>query len=423
MSLSVNAIRRADEVINSFVHLLDREEVRKSPRLEFIGSPDDSDTLRNVRLAVKDNIDIAGLATTYASAALKLATADRSASVVSELLRAGARLIGKTNLSELGIGSTGESSVFGPSTRPGYSHLLCGGSSSGGAAAVAAGFAQVALTTDSGGSTRIPASLCGLVAFLPDFGTISTDGILPLAPSFDSVGWITLSVRLSEAVFNALHTCTARHLDRGVAASRHALRSVRVGIVLPEKGFGLPKLIVRAVKSAAQALGSSGASVQLVGTEQIRRLYHLHQQILRREFASTYSELADHGAISSSVRDVIRSGQNIPLEVHFRNLRELWEVRRLGVPGWSDFDYLLMPTVAVTRVPRFGGDPLPPGGLSEFTAAANVLGTAALVVPFSSSAMPDCVGVQLMATSRGQGADLFRLGIVLESFFNSFAST
>ena len=147
--------------------------------------------LDGTRLAVKDLIDVAGVVTGGGNPdwAARHAPAGRHARAVQQLLDAGATLIGKTVTDELAFSLEGENVHYGTPRNPRAPGRLPGGSSSGSAVAVAAGAADIALGTDTGGSVRIPAAFCGIFGFRPTHGRVSVDGVLPFAPTLDTVGW------------------------------------------------------------------------------------------------------------------------------------------------------------------------------------------------------------------------------------------
>ncbi len=158
------------------------------------------------RLAVKDLFDVEGVVTGFGNPAWarSRAAASASALVVTELMEAGARLVGKTKTVELAFGLTGENPWYGTPQNPRAPDRFPGGSSCGSAAAVAAGLADVALGSDTGGSVRIPASYCGLFGIRPSHGAISLVGARPLAPTMDTPGWFTTDARLLEQVGDVL---------------------------------------------------------------------------------------------------------------------------------------------------------------------------------------------------------------------------
>ena len=165
-----------------------------------------SGPLDGVRLAVKDLFDVAGLPTTCGNPdwARTHPSATATAPAVTALLQAGARLVGKTRTVELAFGLTGENVWHGTPLNPRAPDRFPGGSSCGSAAAVAAGLADLALGSDTGGSVRIPASYCGLFGIRPTQGAVGLAGVMPLAPSLDTPGWFTASADLLARAGDAL---------------------------------------------------------------------------------------------------------------------------------------------------------------------------------------------------------------------------
>jgi aspartyl-tRNA(Asn)/glutamyl-tRNA(Gln) amidotransferase subunit A len=156
------------------------------------------------RLAVKDLFDTARLTTTYGSIVYADHVPERSAEAVTRLEAAGYVNVGKTNLHEFAYGITSVNPHFGTVPNPRYPGRMAGGSSGGSAAAIAAGLAEYALGTDSGGSIRIPAACCGIAGFKPSYGRVSLDGVFPLAPSFDHAGPMSGSVGACEELLAVL---------------------------------------------------------------------------------------------------------------------------------------------------------------------------------------------------------------------------
>src|SRR6266481_5772157 len=151
----------------------------------------DRGPLHGIPIALKDNIHTAGIRTTAGSKFLKEFIPDRDAHVVTKLKAAGAIILGKTNLHEFAYGVTTNNPHFGPTRNPWDTARVPGGSSGGAAAAVAAGLCVAAIGTDTGGSIRIPAALCGIVGLKPGIGRVSAEGVVPLSPHLDFVGCLT----------------------------------------------------------------------------------------------------------------------------------------------------------------------------------------------------------------------------------------
>lgn len=165
-----------------------------------------SGMLDGLNFAVKDLIDVAGYVTGGGNPdwADDRAAATQSAPVVDILLNAGASIIGKTITDELAFSLEGENVHYGTPLNPRCPNRLAGGSSSGSASAVAAGLADFALGTDTGGSVRVPAAFCGLYGFRPTHGRVSLSGVIPFAPSYDTVGWFANSAKLLARVGDAI---------------------------------------------------------------------------------------------------------------------------------------------------------------------------------------------------------------------------
>lgn len=165
-----------------------------------------SGALSGLRLAVKDIFDVEGLATGCGNPA-KLADAvpaTRSADMVLALMNAGARFVGKTQTDELAFSLIGQNVHYAWPVNPAAPVRVTGGSSSGSAAAVAGRLADIALGSDTGGSIRAPASFCGLIGLRPTHGRLSLDGVMPLAPSFDTPGWFAADIEIYESVAKLL---------------------------------------------------------------------------------------------------------------------------------------------------------------------------------------------------------------------------
>ncbi|CAH2903333.1 MAG: Indoleacetamide hydrolase (EC [uncultured Paraburkholderia sp.] len=151
-------------------------------------------TLAGIPLAIKDNIDCAGMPTAAGTAALSNAVPQANAPVVARVIEAGALAAGKANMHELAFGCTNDNGFFGPARNPYDPSRIPGGSSGGSAVLVASGAVPAALGTDTGGSVRIPAALCGLVGFRPTHGRYPSDGVVPISPTRDTVGPIARTV-------------------------------------------------------------------------------------------------------------------------------------------------------------------------------------------------------------------------------------
>ncbi len=222
-------------------------------------------------VALKDNLCTRGVPTTCSSLILDGWCPPYDATVVSRLADAGAVAVGKTNLDEFAMGSSTENSAFGPTRNPHDLSRVPGGSSGGSAAAVAAGFAPVALGSDTGGSIRQPAALCGVVGVKPTYGTVSRLGLVAFGSSLDQIGPFATTVADAALVLEVIgghdpgdstslpqpFPSVSDHLDDGVDG-------LRVGIITEMMGEGISPDVAARVRAAADALAAAGAVVDEV---------------------------------------------------------------------------------------------------------------------------------------------------------------
>src|SRR6266850_2575298 len=191
--------------------------------------------LHGIPIALKDNIDTAGIRTTAASAVFDDRIPDEDAEVTRRLKAAGAVLVGKTNLHEFAFGGTSATSYYGPVRNPWALERNPGGSSGGSAAAVAADLCYGALGTDTGGSIRTPSSYCGIVGLKPTYGLVSIRGIVPLVVSLDHCGPMTRTVRDAALLLNAL----AGYDRLDIASVEHPAEDYVAALDKPVAGFKL----------------------------------------------------------------------------------------------------------------------------------------------------------------------------------------
>jgi aspartyl-tRNA(Asn)/glutamyl-tRNA(Gln) amidotransferase subunit A len=217
--------------------------------------------LAGVPMAVKDNICTKGYATTCASKILENFVPTYAAQAVENLIDAGAVIIGKTNMDEFAMGSTTETSAFGPTKNPWNEEHVPGGSSGGSAAAVAAGECFMALGSDTGGSIRQPASFCGITGMKPTYGTISRYGLIAYGSSLDQIGPMAKDVSDCAALLEAVSSYDKKDstsIEREEYDFTQALvddvRGMKIGIPKDYFGDGLDQEVREAVLKAAKTL-------------------------------------------------------------------------------------------------------------------------------------------------------------------------
>jgi Asp-tRNA(Asn)/Glu-tRNA(Gln) amidotransferase A subunit family amidase len=249
-------IERLNPTLNAFITVtaeLALDQAQQADR-ELAGG-NRRGPLHGVPVGIKDLIDVAGAPTTAASLQLQGRVASEDAGIVTRLKRAGAVIVGKTNLHEFAFGGSGMVSAYGPARNPWNTSRITGGSSSGSAAAVASGMCVAALGTDTAGSIRTPAALCGIVGHRPSDGVWNLQGVIPLRKSFDTVGPITRTVEDAALMYQALATANAS------ASPSKDPKSIRVGVA--RQGFwdNLDAEVASSVEHAIDVFRSFAASV------------------------------------------------------------------------------------------------------------------------------------------------------------------
>jgi aspartyl-tRNA(Asn)/glutamyl-tRNA(Gln) amidotransferase subunit A len=354
--------------------------------------------LDGVPLAVKDNIDVAGLTSAAGIAALRTRTPQHDAHCIARLRAQGAVFLGKTLMDEAALGALGDNPAFGRCHNPRAHGYTAGGSSSGSAAAVAAGLCTAALGTDTLGSVRIPASYCGIVGYLPSRGLLDAAGVVPLAPSLDRVGVLARSV--------ADAACVAAALSDSIRLERSA--RVSIGLVRGLDAF-VPAEILAAVDDVARVLARAGHRIVEVSAGEFdwagaRRAAFLLTEV---EGARVHAALLDDPTadLSRGLRAALEYGRRASPERIERAAEQL-DRTRAAVLGWlAHCDVLLLPT---TPQPAFVFGTEAPSSQADLTAPASIAGVPALSVPAGVVAGGLPAGAQLIAA---HGRDALVLGV------------
>ncbi len=355
--------------------------------------------LAGVPVAVKDIIDQAGVPTTAGSSFLT-AVPERSAPVVARLEAAGAVIIGRTGLHEFAFGFSSENAWWGPVRNPWDTTLSPGGSSGGSAAAVAAGSAPIALGTDTGGSVRVPAALCGLFGLKVTHGRVPTSGVFPLAESLDTVGPLA---RSSADLALAYVVIAGEDPDDPWSAPRTVtppeppppLDGLRMAVPRPWLDQPMTDPVRTSFAAALDALADNGATVAEVQAPTIEPVGMIAQTLA--EVATVHRRwLAERpDAYGADVRDRLAQTAAVSVDQYAASLRWRASLRRAFGRVLAGADLIATPAVAANRK-TIGEDTIDVAGvarpyrplLSGFSALVNQAGLPAVVVPLATDGVP-----------------------------------
>ena len=402
-------IEKLNPVLNAFITITADSAMAEARRAETeITRGEWRGPLHGIPLALKDLIDTASIRTTAASAVFKDRVPTEDAEVAHRLKQAGAILLGKQNLHEFAYGGSSLVSYFGDVHNAWNPEHIAGGSSGGSATAVAAGMCYGAIGTDTAGSIREPASLCGVVGLKPTFGAVSTRGVIPLSQSLDHVGTIARTVEDAAIIFQAIAKETDVVQGWGSASPvriedppAHKLR-----IAVPRKFFceELDPEVTSAFEQALTVLSTMSDISEInleVPTD--RTLQKAESYAYHCEFVRQSPELYQPETLRR-----IRTGEGISPEDAARCKRELQEARKQIASVFNDVDLLITPTTP-TPAPviselKANPDLLRPRELVLLrnTRPMNVWGLPAISVPcgFTQSGLP--IGLQIIGSHWGE---------------------
>jgi aspartyl-tRNA(Asn)/glutamyl-tRNA(Gln) amidotransferase subunit A len=424
-------IEAEDGVLNAFITVAGEQALREARRAEEeILAGRDRGPLQGVPVGLKDLIYTAGVRTTMGSAFFEDFVPDQDATVVTKLQGAGAVMLGKTNTHELAYGPTGDRSRFGPTRNPHDGARISGGSSGGSAAAVAANLLYASLGSDTGGSVRIPAALCGVVGMKPTFGLVSKRGVFPLSWTLDHVGPLTRTVEDNALVLTAIaghdpqDPYSAKMPPEGFA--RDLRRGVRGGVVGVPEGFYFEHVageVEGRVREAIEVFLSLGAEVREVEIPHLWETLEAQRLTLAAEAYAVHEERlrSEPERFDAEVRERLMEGETFKAysyaNAQQRKLRAQAEFER----ALEAVDVLLTPTVPIAatlvdqREVEIGDyEETVRSAVTRLTGPTNMTGLPSLSVPCGSTASGLPVGVQLVGRPFDE-ATLYRFAHAYES--------
>lgn len=422
---ALERVRARDPRLNCFTAILAAQAQRDAEAVDAaLATGQDPGPFAGVPFAVKNLFDVAGLAT-LAGSKINVAhpPATRDATVVARLRGAGAVLVGTLNMDEYAFGFTTENSHYGPTRNPHDPTRVAGGSSGGSAAAVAGGLVPLALGSDTNGSIRVPASLCGVYGLKPTYGRLPRSGTALFGISFDHVGPLATSVRDLAAAYDVMQgpdpsdpTCAGREVEPCQPRLDEGTRGLRIAVADGHFAARGEPEVFAAVESVARALGA----VRRVTIPENDRARAAATIITASEGASLHLEDLKTRPMDFDpmTRDRFLAGALVPaaLYVQAQRFRAWYRERVREIFG--EVDVLLSPTTPFPA-PRIGQDTIAVAGvevamrpmLGLYTQPLSFIGLPVISVPVAGPT-PLPLGVQLVAAPWNEAA-LFRVAAAL----------
>jgi Asp-tRNA(Asn)/Glu-tRNA(Gln) amidotransferase A subunit family amidase len=409
-------IERLNPTLNAFITVTADSALAEAETAEReINSGNWRGPLHGIPVGLKDLIDTAGVRTTAASAVFRDRIAAEDADVVKKLKAAGAVIIGKQNLHEFAYGGSSVISHYGAVRNPRNVEFIAGGSSGGSAAAVTTGMCYAAIGTDTAGSIREPAAICGVVGLKPSYGLVSTRGMIPLSTSLDHAGPITRTVEDAAIVIDAIVQDQASYR----ASLGGSLSDLKIGI--PRNYFfdDLDSEIATAAEQAIKQMTAQAKSVREIKCpiEEDRTVFLFESHNYHREKIATSPELYHPETLRRAT-----NGGDISEAAYGSALKKLEDIRHAAAEMFREVDVLLTPTTPVQTPPiadlMADISKLRPAEvlLLRNTRPVNVWGLPAISVPcgITSRGMP--IGLQLIGPPGGD-AVVLRTGQFFEKNF------
>ena len=409
-------IEETDERLNSFITVLGEKALTEAKSAEReIQSGNRIGPLHGIPIGLKDLYNTKGIPTTAGSKILHDFVPETDAAVTQRFKQAGAIIIGKLQMHEFALGATSVNPHDGPAHNPWDLERMTGGSSGGPGSAVAAGQCMAAMGSDTGGSIRIPASLCGIVGLKPNFGRVSRYGVYPLCWSLDTAGPMTRTVRDAAIVLDAIAgfdprdpSSSNRPVEDFSTTLEKGVKGLRIGI--PKEYFYdvIDPEVAEAMCRSAGVLTVLGARVEDVSIPVLEQSLAISNTLLLTEAAEVHIEHLRQRAddIGEDVRGRLELGALTPASDYIKAQRARSVFNRQLEAAMETYDVLLAPTSPVGS-PKISessvqiGDKSVPALalLSRLTRPFNLNGVPAISIPcgFTSSGMP--IGMQLAGRS------------------------
>jgi len=409
-------IERLNPILNAFITVIPPESLSLSNSAQ-------NTPLEGIPLAVKDLYDTKGIRTTAGSRFFADNIPQEDAFVVQKLRKAGAQIIGKTNTHEIALGVTNNNPHYGACRNPWDITRTPGGSSGGSAVAVATGMAMAAIGTDTGGSIRIPASLCGVVGLKPTYGRVSLRGILPLSWNLDHAGPITRKVEDAALMlqvmggYDELDPTSVKTLPGDYSSHlRDSMKERKIALAVGSFIEEADPEVLEAVRMAAQVLAEQGTLITEVNVDFLKEGTLANSLMTQADGAAFHRErLKEHPDwFGADVRLRLETGAGFTSSEYALARRTQAEVKRRCELLLNLYDVLILPTTPITAPVLEGENAVERARqLTRFTAPFNLTGLPALSVPcgFTKDGLP--IGLQIVSRAWNE-AGVLRTGFAFQ---------
>ncbi|MGI4745289.1 MAG: AtzE family amidohydrolase [Janthinobacterium lividum] len=428
---ALDRIGRHDPLLNCFTHVRAHEALDEAAASDAARARGEvQGPLAGVPFAVKNLFDVAGQTTIAGSRVLAgQAPAERDATAVARLRQAGAILLGQLNMDEFAYGFSTENSHYGTTANPHDPDCIAGGSSGGSAAAVAAGLVTLSLGSDTNGSIRVPASLCGVFGMKPTYGRLSRAGAFPFVASLDHVGPFARSVRDLALAYELMQGAddrdpvqTNQGHDPVLAGLDVRPAGLRVGVLQGWFRRGASDQALAAIDRIAQVLAGAGASVEPAVLEDAETARSAAFVLTGAEGGALHLPwlATDAGSYDPAVRDRLIAGAMIPASVVIQAQRVRSHFRAQVARLFETTDVLLAPATPFPAVPRgqamimLDGKPVSArANMGLYTQPISFVGLPVVTVPIQREQDRLPIGVQLITRPWAESLGL-RVAAMLE---------
>jgi len=402
-------IEKLNPTLNAFITVV-------PPELLFQKIDIQNTLLDGIPIAVKDMYDTKGIRTTAGSRFFADNVPQEDAFAVQKIKKSGAQIIGKTNTHEIALGVTNNNPHYGACKNPWDITRTPGGSSGGSAVAVATGMALAALGTDTGGSIRIPAALCGVVGLKPTYGRVSLCGILPLSWNLDHAGPITRKVEDAALMlqvmggYDELDPTSVKTLPGDYSSHlKDSMKERKIALAVGDFIEEADQEILGAIRNAAQVLAKEGALITEVNVDFLREGAIANGLMTQADGAAFHRErLKEHPDwFGADVRQRLEMGAALTTSEYALARRTQAEVKRQCEILLNLYDILVLPTTPIPAPALEGEDAVERARqLTRFTAPFNLTGLPALTVPcgFTKDGLP--IGLQIVSRAWNEAGAL-----------------